>query len=196
MNELNYIAELTQPTANFNSLIGFEEYKQKVETMRMEFIKYVSTYTNENTIKGIKEEITNAQEKIRQRGYLSIDNNSLNALLYVDKHNNSSLTMYYCKMVDSFLMESSEKTITYINRLLTENKEIENATSTEVAQTKQEDKEWLNIKETAKFFNIPYNNLKNRQWRKKHNFPAKQDGAYAKITCNKSEVAKWLNQKQ
>lgn len=67
----------------------------------------------------------------------------------------------------------------------------------DVEKQNQSQKEWLNLSEVCEFFHLPKNNVKNRKWRDKTNFPYYQaSGIYGNVVYSRSEVEAWLKAKQ
>jgi len=121
------------------------------------------------------------------------------------KRNKSLLEDYhYCKFVlecvafqkeylDKFsrlltVKSSEEKTQENIKKL-TDN----NLNTSEVWE---KDTEWLTVDEVVSKFKLSKNNIKDRQWRIKKDFPYKgfdeKKGAYMKVTFNAKDVENWI----
>jgi hypothetical protein len=54
---------------------------------------------------------------------------------------------------------------------------------------------WVDGKELCKLFpSLAYNNVKDRKWRKKNQFPCYQDGPKARVVYNTEQVETWIEQ--
>lgn len=55
--------------------------------------------------------------------------------------------------------------------------------------------DWLTLDEVCKRFKLPKNNIKDRQWRIRNDFPLGNSGPCKKLTFNAKDVEKWLDKK-
>lgn len=53
--------------------------------------------------------------------------------------------------------------------------------------------DWLTLDEVCKRFKLPKNNIKDRQWRIRNDFPLGNSGPCKKLTFNAKDVEKWLD---
>ena len=61
----------------------------------------------------------------------------------------------------------------------------------------QNESDWLTIDEAAARFKLSKNNLKDRQWRIRNNFPTRQpNGIYGRVMFNAKDVQEWLNKRK
>ncbi len=66
-----------------------------------------------------------------------------------------------------------------------------------VSQNKRvEEKSVLNGKEVAERFGLPYNNVKDKQWRDRNGFPYTQYGKGSKVVFFTDEVAEWVENRK
>lgn len=52
--------------------------------------------------------------------------------------------------------------------------------------------DWMEIDEICSEFKLPKNNIKSKEWRDKNNFPYRNPTG-GKVTFNRKEVEKWIN---
>lgn len=55
--------------------------------------------------------------------------------------------------------------------------------------------DWLTLDEVCSRFRLPKNNIKDRQWRIRNDFPLGNKGPYRKLTFNAKAIEKWLEEK-
>ena len=191
------------PIFNYNDCSSIEEYQRKLQRMLLEFksdlsdmIAAAPNYTaalmqiykdfvsaSEETYYNIPDEMY--VRKLEQDSQLDKRNKALKK----DFENVTELT----KMV-AVQKEYMAEAIRLLCSMLPKDAII---TTHKSESSTQNDSDWLTIDEAATRFKIPKNNLKDRKWRIKNNFPTHQpNGTYSRVMFNAKDVQEWLNKRK
>lgn len=114
---------------------------------------------------------------------------------YASSHNQSLLKSIreakFLKEMVAVQKFFTAEAIRFVSSLLPEQSVSKEAKQTEVPQKQESD--WLTLDEVCAKYRLPKNNIKDRKWRLKNNFPTGNKGAYEKLTFHSKEVEEWLN---
>lgn len=191
------------PIFNYNDCSSIEEYQRKLQRMLLEFksdlsdmIAAAPNYTA--ALMQIYKDFVSASEET----YYDIPNE-----MYVRKLEQD----FQSDMGNKALKKDLENAKELTNMVAVQKEYMAEAiqllcsmlpkdainTAHKPESSTQNESDWLTIDEAAARFKLSKNNLKDRQWRIRNNFPTRQpNGIYGRVMFNAKDVQEWLNKRK
>lgn len=175
--------------------VAMKAYFTWLNSLRIAFLQEIAT-TPEAMQRFYLEEIVKAKNVVLGRKSLSIQQQSVDDMLGTELHQ-IGLALNYARMQDEGLMKSLNDAEETIKKFLPDLVEIsDNNSPANTIETpeapKKEYKAWMTLNEVCDYFHLSINNVKDRKWREKNNFPAGNSEAYGKLIFSAKEVEEWL----
>lgn len=196
-----YLSEFSYPNfpppnhAGCIDPVAMETYFSWLNSMRIAFLQEVAA-APEAIQRFYLEEIVKAKDVVLRRGALLFRQETIDNMLITELHP-VGLVVFNARMQDEGLMKSLNDAEETIKRFLPDLVEISDnnspANTIETPETpKKEYKAWMTLNEVCDYFHLSKNNVKDRKWREKNNFPAGNTEAYGKLIFSTKEVEEWL----
>lgn len=197
-------SELTMPM--------IEEYMSSLEELRHSFINTIID-KSVRTVKAYIAELGETRQEILKTGFVNnVNSADLAGGAMCDGEMGEMCSLFlHLNIIYRYLCSSIDKTVSFLTIAICEeacnlidsapkdetNKEDEakeDETKEVEPQNTAPESNWLNVNEVCKRYKLPKNNVKDRKWRDKNNFPYYQDGPFARVIFNNEEVRLWIEE--
>lgn len=94
------------------------------------------------------------------------------------------------------VIEEAERFVNKEYLCFSQDEKIEESSKQVSHKAKAEEKSVLNVSEVVERFGLPYNNVKDKQWRDRNGFPYRQVSKGGKVVFYTDEIEEWLESRK